>query len=67
MRDSYDMPRAAGASSATAAGEKVPSAVSAAARRKNTQGSSMVLPWTSRMQVWTMMSIDPFRCAMLKK
>ena len=58
---------AAGASSATAAGEKVPSDVSAAAIRKNTQGSSIVLPLTRRTQVWTMMSMVPFRWAMLKK
>ena len=58
---------AAGARSATAAGEKVPSEVSAAAMRKKTQGSSSVLPLTRRTQVCTMMSMVPFRWAMLKK
>src|SRR6478735_9520530 len=58
---------AAGEISATAAGLKVPSAVSTEAEKKNTQGTITVRPPTARMQALTRRSIVPFLLAMPKK
>ena len=58
---------AAGEISATAAGLKVPSAVSTEAEKKNTHGTTVTRPRTARMQALTSRSIVPFFFAMPKK
>ena len=58
---------AAGAISATAAGLKVPNAVSTEAAKKNTHGTTVTRPRTARMQALTSRSMVPFFLAMPKK
>lgn len=58
---------AAGTMSATAAGLKVPSAVSTEATKKNTQGTTVTRPCTALMQLLTSRSMVPLRFAMPKK
>lgn len=67
MPDSVANSMAAGARRATAAGEKVPRAVSTEAMKKNTHGMRAIRPPTALTQARTITSMVPLACAIEKK